>query len=437
MDGFAGRRSRPRWFSLASAAALLALLIAGEPARACVVYLSASISGPATVYEGSTVTWTATLTAVSDPAGYFPSPYISGGSFNWTSTGSPLPGSTSGYNESFGSSAPGASLSFDRTFTYNQNGTFQQTLQATATVKSGSPSFSGTDSACATNSITVLNVPPTLTGFALTGNQVRAGAGQTLGATLAATDPGADTVSFTINGAFAGQSLDATPGATRTAGATVGPFAGPRGTEHVLTAQAKDSDNALSNTLQQTVDVVGPQFDTNYGTGGIIDAGTAQWLGDPAITPLDVTNATTDGNLGGLTDLTLLSAVIAGPDASQFELLYFTPGTVLAADEIAHLAIRFTASAIEGVKTATLTFTTDQNAPLGTAGDQFVFGLTGNSALVPFVPNCDPPGPNWEPPAEIPEPSSLAAWLLIGAGGAGYAVRSARRKASGARSTLQ
>ena len=137
---------------------------------------------------------------------------------------------------------------------------------------------------------------------------------------------------------------------------------------------------------------VGPVFESSVTPGGEIDFGEVQ-VDSFFDVMIQIENVTTDGDLGDLTDLTLLSAEISGADADMFSLVGFLPGTVLSVLDIESLVVRFdTAAAASGHRSAMLTITTDQGAAFGDEGDQFVFQLDGTA---------------------VPEPSSL---LLLAVG---------------------
>lgn len=97
--------------------------------------------------------------------------------------------------------------------------------------------------------------------------------------------------------------------------------------------------------------------------------------GAPVTTALVVSNVTTDGNLGDLTDLTLTGAAFGGPDGQSFELVGFSPIAV-AAGQFANLVVRFNGAVNEGVYHATLTLFTDQGAALGGSGESFQIDLS-------------------------------------------------------------
>jgi hypothetical protein len=118
---------------------------------------------------------------------------------------------------------------------------------------------------------------------------------------------------------------------------------------------------------------------------------------------LDLANISTDPGAAALTDLTLISDSLSG--ASAFGLTGFKAGTLLHEGRDVVLPITFTPGSA-GSFIANLTFLTDENAPLGAAGDTFSYTLEGS--------------------AGVPEPGSL---LLLGAGlGGFFAVRHRRRK---------
>jgi len=120
---------------------------------------------------------------------------------------------------------------------------------------------------------------------------------------------------------------------------------------------------------------VGPVFDSV----STADFGTVT-VGSPVALPFSVTNATSDGDLGALTNLTLVSAAIDGPDAAEFNLVGFTPGMVLSASTLANLSLEFTGAGPLGAKSATLTFTTDVGVALGGSGATYQIALAADVA---------------------------------------------------------
>jgi lysophospholipase L1-like esterase len=134
---------------------------------------------------------------------------------------------------------------------------------------------------------------------------------------------------------------------------------------------------------------VGPQFEASV---SLLDFGSAA-----GSLPLEIANASTDANGGNqnLTNLTLLSAEIVGPDAALFSLSGFLPGMVLSKGQLANLLVEF-AGGSAGTKSATLVLQTDEGAALGALGATFTITLM----------------------ATVPEPSSL---LLMTLGVAGLA----------------
>ncbi len=101
---------------------------------------------------------------------------------------------------------------------------------------------------------------------------------------------------------------------------------------------------------------------------------------------VNVVNTTTDGNLGNLTNLTLVSAAITGPDASRFALTNFTPGSVITAGNFQTNILQFSAvGAASGTYNATLTFTTDVGAAFGVAGTQYSIPISAVVFTPPVV----------------------------------------------------
>lgn len=119
---------------------------------------------------------------------------------------------------------------------------------------------------------------------------------------------------------------------------------------------------------------VGPQFSSAAGL--VFDpmgAGGTQTEG------LAIANVTPDGDLGDLTNLSLLSAEISGPDAARFSLPSFTAGSVIAAGGGLNLDVQFDATgAAPGAYDAMLTLTTDEDSAFGAAGSQFVVNLSAS-----------------------------------------------------------
>jgi len=100
---------------------------------------------------------------------------------------------------------------------------------------------------------------------------------------------------------------------------------------------------------------------------------------------LAVNNVTGDGNLGNLTNLTLLSATITGPDAARFSLSGFTPGSVLTAGGSLPISILFDgAGGALANYNATLTIVTDQGAAFGASGQ--VINIPLSALLVQAPP---------------------------------------------------
>ncbi len=123
---------------------------------------------------------------------------------------------------------------------------------------------------------------------------------------------------------------------------------------------------------------VGPLFDSSVMPGATIDFGTVLF-GSPVPFPLDIFNITSDPNGGNsaLTDLTLTSAAFGGPDAAEFFLPAFAPGTVIAKGGMAAVSVDLTFAGpnMFGLQQATLTIFTDENAALGGSGSSFSFNL--------------------------------------------------------------
>jgi Ca2+-binding RTX toxin-like protein len=96
-------------------------------------------------------------------------------------------------------------------------------------------------------------------------------------------------------------------------------------------------------------------------------------------TAFHVSNVTTDGNLGSLTDLTIAGFTITGPDANRFSVSGLAPGSVVSAGQSLGALVEFLGSSSAGNYQATLNIQTDQGTGLGGVGQVFSIDL---SALV-------------------------------------------------------
>ncbi len=149
------------------------------------------------------------------------------------------------------------------------------------------------------------------------------------------------------------------------------------------------TNTATSPGVELSGQGVGPEFDSNHGPGGDILFGGVD-LGEMLAIELDIFNASPDGDLGNLTDLSIFDAILGGPGMAAFEVIGFAP-TALSTDEhhAPVLMIKFTPTDAIAYA-ATLTFETDQDAAFGvnTSGPtgDFVFNLTGSGSRVVIPP---------------------------------------------------
>ena len=148
---------------------------------------------------------------------------------------------------------------------------------------------------------------------------------------------------------------------------------------NVATGNGKSdgSNQAQTFSAQLSGTGVGPLFASSIISGSTINFGT---LSSPGSLALNVSNSTTDPDLGALTALTLLSFSITGPNPNLFSLTNFTPSTQLAKNASLALGVGFSASS-NGVGNATLTLFTDEGAALGASGLAFSYTLA--AAAVP------------------------------------------------------
>jgi len=151
-----------------------------------------------------------------------------------------------------------------------------------------------------------------------------------------------------------------------------------------------DPDNDAPVTLEGVG--VGPVFDSNPLPDSSLDFGSLP-LNDSAVLSISISNITTDGDLGGLTDLTLNDIAISGLGASQFEMVGFSNGSTISESDSLVLDVRFNSGAAIGFFDATLTIHTDEGVALG-----------GNGADYDYILEAE----------TTPEPATL---MLMGMGG--------------------
>ena len=99
--------------------------------------------------------------------------------------------------------------------------------------------------------------------------------------------------------------------------------------------------------------------------------------------------------INALTDLSILNALITGPDALLFSTPEFAT-EIISEGYTLFVKVQFEATgALDGLKNALLTFSTDQGEALGASGETFEVSLTGEV---------------------VPEPATMAVLLLGGIG---------------------
>lgn len=160
-------------------------------------------------------------------------------------------------------------------------------------------------------------------------------------------------------------------------------------------ARGADTSNLVATSdsgnraLALTGNGVGPLFSSS----GSLTFGTAL-PGANVQQNLFIQNITTDGNLGALTNLTLVSASITGPDASYFSLPTFTPGTVITAAQWHNLTVQFKGTDGDRQYNAQLSIVTDQGAAVGATGQQFSIALAAQvvSPALPIIDLVQVPG---------------------------------------------
>lgn len=166
-----------------------------------------------------------------------------------------------------------------------------------------------------------------------------------------------------------------------------------RGADNLSLADiVSEDDPDADQSVALSGNGVGPVFDASLAPGSTLDFGTLDQETSDIISVL-IDNVTTDGDLGALTDLTINSIGITGPDSAMFSMVGFADGSAIAAGGSLQIDVQFLAGSTDGDFSATLTLFTDEGAALAGDGSDYSYNLVGQT---------------------IPEPASA---LLVGAGG--------------------
>jgi len=247
-------------------------------------------------------------------------------------------------------------------------------------------------------------------GGTLNFNEVRIGTNETLSITVT------NTGNAPLSGTFPAASGEFGPGSTLPFGPLYPTESTSRDYTYTPSGHGVDSQNIAitSNGGNSTITLsgrgVGPEYDSVPPPNSTLDFGDVP-IGSTGTLPFSISNVTTDSIFGSifdntLTDLTLRETVFGGPNASLFSLSGFTNGTVLSEGETLDFLVNFSpiysplGPNPTGIKSAKLTFLTDQEAPFGGDGLSFTYDLQGNAT---------------EP---IPEPTTI---ILMGFGILGLA----------------
>jgi hypothetical protein len=128
---------------------------------------------------------------------------------------------------------------------------------------------------------------------------------------------------------------------------------------------------------------VGPVFSSDLAPGSTLDFGELPQASLESLF-LNISNASTDPNGGNttLTDLTLRTAEITGPDGGLFSIGGFTPGAVLHESGLLSLEIAYNGTGEHGPRSAMLTIVTDEGVAIGAGGGN-VFTYQISASLAP------------------------------------------------------
>jgi peptidyl-prolyl cis-trans isomerase A (cyclophilin A) len=186
----------------------------------------------------------------------------------------------------------------------------------------------------------------------------------------------------------AGGSISLGDNASKTFSFTYTPTA--RTTDSTTIAVNFSNGSADGKNLAETVNAqlsghgVGPVFSSDLVPGSTLDFGTVPQANTKSLA-LSISNASTDSNGGdtSLTDLTLLSAEITGPDSSLFSIVGFTADTILHEGDPLSLTISYNGTGAHGARSAVLTILTDEGAAFGADGNAFTYQISASLAPEP------------------------------------------------------
>lgn len=215
---------------------------------------------------------------------------------------------------------------------------------------------------------------------------VRVGTSKTADITVTNTGGGTltGTIGPAINDSYVTPNMDNTAFSLTSGGISSRTFTyTPENRGTTVAATVDITSNAGNSSQTLTGSAVGPEVYTSAIQGSTLDFGILQ-PGDSASQTLDISNITTDIALSDLTDLTILSLQITGENASLFSYSGFTPGMVIHKGGSLPLLLQFINNiGMSGMANATLIITTDEDAPLGTAGNVYTFQL--QAIVVPEI----------------------------------------------------
>jgi hypothetical protein len=151
---------------------------------------------------------------------------------------------------------------------------------------------------------------------------------------------------------------------------------------------------------------VGPTYSSQLPPNSLYDFGKVNG-GAFKILPFSISNITQDPtDVKELTGLSILQAFIEGDDADAFELLDFTPATVISKGGLLDLGLKFSSFGATRLKNAVLRIVTDEGAGYGQLGNTYSYNLQGF--------------------AQVPEPSTTGA--LFGLGSLGTILATLKKK---------
>lgn len=176
-----------------------------------------------------------------------------------------------------------------------------------------------------------------------------------------------------------GTNLSLTDGSQQTLNYNYSPTARGEDTANIQinfsNGNTNETNTAQTVIAQLSSTAVSPVYVSSIAPDSTIDFGVVEAFSTSQYT-LRIQNLTPDQDLGDLTKLTILNAIISGPDASYFAM-NFSSSQIISKGGYYDLLLSITNPEWRFAnRSATLTIVTDQDAAFGAEGRSFTYNLT-------------------------------------------------------------